>query len=114
MGLQNKGAPSGRGADAGRREKRRYHVVRKNKADTKALFRVIVCGYLFYLAWQLVSGGGSDPSFPPLAGWLTGGLFAAAAAGFGVYSWKEYRAALREAELTPEEEAELRQDQEAE
>lgn len=94
------------------KEKKRYHVVRKNKADTKALFRAVVCGYLFYLSWQLVSGGGSDASFPPVAGLLTGGLFAAAAAGFGLYSWKEYRQALREAELTPEEEEALRRERE--
>lgn len=94
------------------KEKKRYHVVRKNKADTKALFRAVVCGYLFYLSWQLVSSGGSDTSFPPAAGLLTGGLFAAAAAGFGLYSWKEYRQALREAELTPEEEEALRRERE--
>lgn len=95
-------------------KKKHYHVVRKNKADTKALFRVIVCGYLLYLGWQLVSSGGSDSSFPPIAGWLTGGLFAAAAIGFGVYSWREYQKALAEAELTPEEEEELRRDREEE
>lgn len=94
------------------RKKKHYHVVRKNKADTKALFRVIVCAYLLYLGWQLVSSGGSDSSFPPIAGWLTGGLFAAAAIGFGVYSWREYKKALAEAELTPEEEEELRRDRE--
>lgn len=88
-------------------KKKHYHVVRKNKADTKALFRAIVCGYLFYLAWQLVNTGGSDSSFPPIAGWLAGGLFAAAAIGFGVYFWREYKKALKEAELTPEEEEEL-------
>ena len=81
-------------------QKKRYHVVRKNKADTRALFRVILCGYLLYLAWQLIQSGGSDPSFPPLA------------AGFGWYSWREYRRALAEAELTPEEEEALRQEQE--
>ena len=48
--------------------KKHYHVVRKNKADTKALFRAIVCGYLLYLAWQLVNSGGSDASFPAAAG----------------------------------------------
>ena len=90
--------------------KKHYHVVRKNKADTKALFRAIVCGYLLYLAWQLVNSGGSDASFPAAADWLTGALFAAAAVGFGLYSWKEYRQALREAELTPQEEEALRQD----
>ena len=30
-------------------QKKRYHVVRKNKADTRALFRLLLCGYLLYL-----------------------------------------------------------------
>ena len=78
-------------------QKKRYHVVRKNKADTRALFRALLCGYLLYLAWQLIQSGGSDPSFPPLVAWLLGGLFILAAAGFGWYSWREYRRALAEA-----------------
>lgn len=93
-------------------QKKRYHVVRKNRADTKALFRVIVCGYLIYLGWQLISSGGSTPSFPPFVAWLLGGLFILAAAAFGRYAWGEYRQALREAELTPEEEEELRRERE--
>ena len=94
-----------------RREKKHYHVVRKNKADTKALFRVLLCGYLVYLAWQLIRSGGSTPSFPPLVAWLLGGMFLLAAAGFGRYAWGEYKRALKEAELTPEEE-ELRRERE--
>ena len=95
-----------------RREKKHYNVVRKNKADTKALFRVLLCGYLVYLAWQLIRSGGSTPSFPPLVAWLLGGMFLLAAAGFGRYAWGEYKRALKEAELTPEEEEELRRERE--
>ncbi len=97
-----------------KREEKRYHVARKNKADMRALFRGIVCAYLFYLGWQLITSGGSDSSFPPVAGWLTGGLFAAAAVGFGVHAWKEYQAALKEAELTPKELEELRRERQEE
>ena len=92
--------------------KKHYHVVRKNKADTKALLRVLVCGYLLYLAWQLITSGGSDSTFPPAVAWLTGGLSGAAAIGFGVYAIKEYKQALKAAELTPEEEEELRRERE--
>lgn len=93
-------------------QKKRYHVVRKNKADTRALFRALLCGYLLYLAWQLIQSGGSAPSFTPLVAWLLGGLFILAAAGFGYYAWGEYKRALKEAELTPEEEEALRQERE--
>lgn len=92
--------------------KKRYHVVRKNKADTRALIRAIACGYLLYLAWQLVRSGGSVPSFPPYVAWLAGGLLALVAAAYGRYAWQEYRRALEEAELTPEEEEQLRREQE--
>lgn len=113
MDRQDKKAVSPRGTGAAKTEKKHYHVVRKNKADTKLAFRGIVCAYLLYLAWQLVTSGGTE-AFPPAAGWLTGGLFAAAAAGFGIYAWKEYKAALLNAELTPEEEEELRREREEE
>ena len=96
------------------RKKKHYHVVRQNKADTKALFRGIVCGYLLYLAWQLIRSGGSDPTFPPFVAWLLGGVFILASAGFGFYTWGEYQQALKEAELTPEEEEELRREREEE
>ena len=96
------------------RNKKRYHVVRKNKADVRALLRVLVSAYLVYMGWNLIRGGGSDPSFPPAAGWITGGLFIAAALFFGLYTGRQYRDALREAELTPQEEEALRREQEEE
>lgn len=93
-----------------KRAKKHYSVVRKNQADTKALLRAAVCGYLFYLAWKLAESGGSTPSFPPFAAWTLGGLLALAAAAFGWFTWREYKKALAAAELTPEEEKALRQE----
>ena len=43
---------------------------------------------------------------------LTGGLFGLAAVGFGIYAVKEYKEGLKAAELTPEEEEELRRERE--
>ncbi len=85
--------------------KKRYHVVRKQQADLKALLRGLVAAYLLYLAWKLGVSGGSD--FPAAAQLLIGGLFAVGAVLFGWFTWRQYRTALKEAELTPEEEAEL-------
>ena len=85
--------------------KKRYHVVRKQQADLKALLRGAVTAYLLFLAYRLATG--SDPGFPPAARLLAGGLFAVCAAVFGCFTWKQYRAALEQAILTPEEEAEL-------
>ncbi len=94
-------------------EKKRYHVVRKNRADTRGLLRGLVSAYLLYLGWKLISGAGRDPSFPPALGCLAGGLFAAAALAFGFYAWRQYLSDRKAARLTPEEEAELRREQEA-
>lgn len=85
--------------------KKRYHVVRKQQADLKALLRALVSGYLLYLAWKLA--GASDPGFSQMARCLAGGLFAAAAAVFGLFTWKRYQADRKNALLTPEEEAAL-------
>ena len=87
-------------------EKKRYHVVRKQQADTKALLRVLVSVYLFYLGYRLISRGDGNPVF-----YLAGGIFMAGSAAFGWFTWRQYRAALRQAELTPGEEEALRQDQ---
>ena len=86
--------------------KKHYHVVRKQQADLKALRRTLVLVYLLYLGVQLISRGREEPLF-----YLAGGLFAAGAAAFGWFTWRQYRAALIQAELTPEEEEALSQDQ---
>lgn len=91
--------------------KKRYNVVRKNRADLRGLLRCLVCAYLLYLAWKLASYNGSDPTFPSMLGRVAGALFAVAAIAFGIYAVKSYRADLREAQLTAEEEEALRQDE---
>lgn len=90
-------------------EKKRYHMIRKQQADVKALLRVLVSGYLLYLAWKLV--GSSVPGFPQEVRYLISGTFAVGAAAFGWFTWKSYRAGLKDAELTPEEKAELDRDE---
>ena len=85
--------------------KKHYHTVRKQQADTKAILRALVSGYLLWLAWKLY--GSSDPSYPAAARVLASLLLALGAAAFGWYTWRQYRSALEKAVLTPEEEAEL-------
>lgn len=93
--------------------KKRYNVFRKNKADLRVLLRALVAAYLLYLGWKLITSGGDTASFPPALGYGLGALFAAGAIAFGCYTWRAYRADLRDAELTPEEEEEaLRQERE--
>ena len=88
-------------------EKKQYNVTRKNQAEFRALLRGLVAVYLLYLAWKLAFVGGEDPTFPPAAGIASGIVLAAGAVIFGVFTWKRFLADRRDAELTPEELAEL-------
>ena len=94
--------------------KKRYHVLRKNKADLRGLLRGVVTAYLLYLAWKLATYSGDDPTFPPVLAYVAGGLFAVAAVVFGIYAVKSYLTSLREAELTDEELEALHQDEDPE
>ncbi len=94
--------------------KKRYHVLRKNKADLRVLLRSAVTAYLLYLAWKLAAYSGDDPSFPPALRYAAGGLFAIGAIAFGIFTLKSYLAGLREAELTDEELEALHQDEDPE
>ena len=96
------------------REKKHYHVTSKSRADTAAVLRAAVAVYLLYLAWKIATASGADASFSQPVSLLIGGAFAAAALAFGWYTWRRYRADLRGAELTPEEEEELRREREME
>ena len=94
--------------------KKRYHAYRKSQADLRATLRAVVTAALLYFAWRLAHYAGEDPTFPPILAYVMCGVFAVAAIAFGVYTVKSYLAALREAELTPEEEKALLQDEDGE
>lgn len=89
---------------------KRYHVLRKQKADMKALLRALVSCYLLYLAWKL--WGAAD--FSQALRLLSAGAFAAAAVGFGLFTWKQYQADRKAAQLTAEEEQALDREREEE
>ena len=87
-----------------RRELPKYNLQRKNKVTTRALLRAVVSGYLLYLSWQIIKGAQSgDSSMSGPVALLIGSVFALTAIVFGIYTWKQYQAGLKGAELTPEE-----------
>ena len=88
-------------------EKKKYRIADKNRADMRALLRGIVAPYLLYMAYRLCFSI-KDSTFPPAARVAAGVVFALAALGFGVYTWKRYRADLAAAELTQDELERLR------
>lgn len=86
----------------------RDFVKLRSRAAVSASVRAIAAGYLAYLAWQIVrSAGAEDSSLPPWVSWTAGVLFAAIAALFGYFAWKQYRAEMKAAEPTAEEKAAL-------
>ena len=91
-------------------KQQKYHLIRKQRADLRALLRGLISLYLLYLGGQLAFQSGGDMS--PVLRYLIGGLFALGAAAFGVYTFRQYQRDRRAAELTDEERAEaLRQEE---
>lgn len=83
-----------------REDRFEYDIQKRAKAGTAATFRVLVSAYLIYLGWTILKGvlNGSS-SVPAWAGWLAAIVFTAAAAAFGVYTWKTWRRDLNAARL---------------
>ena len=82
----------------------------KDVTQVTLILRLACGAYLLYLAWKIATASGADASFSQPVSLLIGGAFAAAALAFGWYTWRRYRADLKAAELTPEEEEEVRQE----
>ena len=84
-----------------------YDVQKRAKAGTAATFRAVVALYLIYLACQILRGvrDGSS-SMSPVIGWIACVVFVAAAAAFGFYTWKRWRADLEAARFSAKAEDE--------
>ena len=83
------------------KQKKEYDPVIMGKAISGMALRVIVAAYLVYMAWKVLTGAlnGGSP-IPEWGAWLIFLAFAAAAAGFCVYSWRQYRKALKSADMS--------------
>ena len=82
-----------------------YDVQRRAKAGSSAVLRALVAGYLLYLAWQILQGVRSgESSMPPVVGYLAAAFFALAAAAFGVYLFRRWRAETEAARIPSAEE----------
>ena len=88
----------------------KYHLIRKQQADLRAMLRGLVCLYLLYLGYRLALQSGGD--MPQGLRLLIGGVFALAAAAFGIYALRQYRSDRRTAELTDEEREEAARQEE--
>lgn len=82
------------------KEKKEYDMTMQARGMTGLALRTVIAGYLIYLATGVLHGalGGGSP-VPEWAAWLIFLAFAAAAVGFVVFAWREYRKVLKAAEL---------------
>lgn len=69
--------------------KQEYNEELRTKAGKKALFRTLVAGYLVYLGWNIATG--ESDSMTQLTARVIGGVFIAAAAAFGLYTFRSWR-----------------------
>lgn len=82
----------------------KYNQQKLNRAITSVTLRIVVAGYIVFIAFNVISGTRSETSsIPAWAGSLIGGVFIAAAAGFIIYSILTFRKALSNARLDAEE-----------
>ena len=85
-----------------------YNQQELNRAITSVTLRIVVAGYIIFIAINVINGTKSETStIPSWVGTLIGFLFIAAAAGFILYSiltfLKAKQAARLDAEEVPEE-----------
>jgi len=92
------------------KQKKEYDPGIMGKAISGIALRVVVAAYLVYLAWKVLTGAlnGGSP-IPEWGAWLIFLAFAAAAAGFCVFSWKQYKKALNSAVIS--ENSQLKNDE---
>ena len=88
----------------GRNGKSQYNQQMLNRAITSATLRIIVAGYIIFIAINLINGTKSeDSSIPAWAGTLIGFVFIALAAGFIIYSIRSFFKARDKARLDADE-----------
>ena len=79
-----------------------YDTAKRSAAANIAVLRAAVAAYLIYLGYTLIRDAitGVSTMAPALA-WAAGLLFIAAAAVFGLYTWRRWCADMERAKLPP-------------
>ena len=87
---------------------RQFDPQKQTKAGTAALLRLAVAGYLVYMGYKIAVN--ENTTMPPVTAKILGGVFIAAAMGFGAYTLLRWRKDIAAAQIT-EPEAEPAEDQ---
>lgn len=79
-----------------------------NRNETSLILRLVVGGYLMYLAYNLISGQlRGETGMSPLVGYGAGAVIGLFGLGFCIYAWKFYqkqRSAQQDEDSSSEEE----------
>ena len=90
-----------------RNGKSKYNQQKVNRAITSVSLRVVVAGYIIFVAINVINGTKSETSsIPAWVGSLIGFVFIAASVGFIIYSILTFRKALQAARLDADENTE--------
>ncbi len=81
------------------KQKKEYDMAILSKALTGLGLRVILAGYLIYLAWKVLKGTLAGGPIPLWGGWLVFAVFACSGVVFCVFSVRQYLIARKEATL---------------
>ena len=86
-------------------DKKEYDLQKRNQAYTAMGLRVLVAGYLIYLAWNIFSGSVLEGSeIKPWIATLIALVFTAVAVWFIRYAWKGFKQAMRLAVINDNQE----------
>lgn len=81
--------------------KKKYDENMRNKAFSKLALRVLVAGYIFYLAWMLMFGSDSGgKSMPVWCITLFSAIFVISSIAFAVYAVRSFFKSLKAAEIS--------------
>lgn len=81
--------------------KKKYDENMRNKAFSKLALRVLVAGYIFYLAWMLIFGSDSgEKSMPVWCVTLFCVIFIISSITFAVYAVRSFIKSLKAAEVS--------------
>ena len=87
-----------------RNKEPQYNQQKLNRAITSGGLRIVVAGYIIFIAVNVINGTKSETSsIPAWAGALIGYVFIAASAGFIIYAVRSFLKALKGARLDADE-----------
>ncbi|MBP3270919.1 MAG: hypothetical protein J6M17_01665 [Ruminococcus sp.] len=84
-------------------QEQKYDEQKRKTAGTKATLRAVVAGYFIFLGYKIITN--KETTMSHTTAYLLGGIFIAAALGFGIYTLMKWRSDIEESKLTDDQAA---------